>query len=154
MSLGVFDPQWMDKALSLARLAADQGEVPVGAVIVKDGVCIADGFNLRETNHDPLAHAEIEAIRRATSRLKAWRLEGCELYVTLEPCVMCLGALQQARIAQVYYGARDPKMGAISLGFACHKDARTNHRFPAEFVETPEASQVLSDFFRALRKSE
>ncbi len=146
--------QWMNEALRLARKAGSIGEVPVGAVVVRDGKIISEGYNLREKNHSPLAHAEMEAIAGAARALRSWRLENCELYVTLEPCAMCLGAIQQARITRVYYGAHDQKMGALSLGYKFNEDLRTNHRFAAQFIETPEAGQVLSDFFRQLRKSD
>lgn len=141
------------QALELARCADAEDEVPVGAVIVDaQGKVVGRGYNLRESNQDPTAHAEILAIRDAARALKSWRLEGCWVAVTLEPCPMCLGALQQARVEHVVYGARDPKGGALSLGYKVHEDMRTNHRFPVVYVETPECGRVLSEFFARKRK--
>lgn len=142
----------MQEALALAREAASRDEVPVGAVILKDGKIIGRGFNLREERQDPTAHAEILAITEAARALGSWRLIDCELYVTLEPCPMCLGALQQARITRVIYGAADPKGGALSLGYRWHEDARSNHRFPVEHAPDADCSAVLSEFFKAKRK--
>src|SRR3954447_8827162 len=114
---------FMDMALELARQAAACDEVPVGAVVVDpEGRIVGKGFNLREQAQSPLAHAEILAIEGAARALGSWRLIGCSLYVTLEPCPMCLSACQQARLAQVIYGAKDPKGGALSLGYAVHQD--------------------------------
>src|SRR3546814_20302754 len=103
----------MRRALDLARIAAEWGEVPVGAVIVKDGAIIAEGHNRPRESHDPTAHAEIVAIRMAAAKLGNERLDGCDLYVTLEPCAMCAGAIAHARLARLYYGADDPKGGAV-----------------------------------------
>jgi len=143
--------RWMDKALEFAQRAADEDEVPVGALIVQNGKQIGSGYNRRENNHNPIAHAEIEAIVDASRYLKAWRLNDCELFVTLEPCMMCLGAIQQARISAVYYGAEDPKGGALSLGYKIHCDERTNHRFDVVHLPNPQCKQILSDFFRDKR---
>ncbi|MEM9137241.1 MAG: tRNA adenosine(34) deaminase TadA [Cyanobacteria bacterium P01_F01_bin.42] len=105
---------WMAQAIALAQRAGNQGEIPVGAVIVDaHGQCIATGENQRERHHDPTAHAEIVALRQASDKLKRWHLNGCTLYVTLEPCPMCAGAILQARIQTLVYGADDPKTGAI-----------------------------------------
>lgn len=142
----------MKKALSLAHQAARKDEVPVGAVIVQNGKQIATGFNLREKKQDPTAHAEILAITRAAKKLKSWRLVGCTLYVTLEPCPMCLAAAQQARISKIIYGTRDPKGGALCLGYKLNEDTRTHHRFDVELQYTPECSTILSEFFRAKRQ--
>lgn len=142
---------WMKAALSLAEEAAQAGEVPVGAVVIKEGRIIGSGRNQREADQSPIAHAEILALLEAAAAEKSWRLAGCELYVTLEPCPMCLAAIQQARIARVFYGASDPKGGALSLGYRLHEDARTNHRFPAELVLDPACEQILKDFFRRMR---
>ena len=149
--------QWLEgamkEALELARKAAREDEVPVGAVVVEkaSGQIVGRGHNVREQAQDPLAHAEVMAIQDAAKGRKSWRLEGCALVVTLEPCPMCLGACQQSRVEQVYYGAQDPKGGAISLGLCFHEDARLNHRFPAFFVETPECGALLTGFFAAKR---
>src|SRR5690606_23511034 len=124
---------WMDRALTLAQEAANKGEVPVGAVLVLDGRIVGEGCNQRETQHDPLGHAELIAIAGAARSLESWRLLNCELYVTLEPCPMCLAACQQARVQRVVYAAQDPKGGALSLGYSMHEDVRTNHRFEVEY---------------------
>jgi tRNA(adenine34) deaminase len=142
---------FMDQALELARLAESQDEVPIGAVLVYRGKIIGEGHNQRETLQDPLSHAEIHALQDAAQKLGSWRLLDCELYVTLEPCPMCLAACQQARISKVIYGAHDPKGGAISLGYRLHEDARINHRFLVEYRENPACSQILTDFFRTKR---
>src|SRR3546814_13720203 len=105
-------PEPMRRALDLARIAADWGEVPVGAVVVKDGAIVAEGHNRPRESHDPTAHAEIVAIRAAAARRGNERLDGCDLYVTLEPCAMCAGAIAHARIARLYYGAAEPQGGA------------------------------------------
>ena len=106
------DAHWMGLALAQARLAAEAGEVPVGAVVVKDGQCIASGRNAPIAGHDPTAHAEVQALREAARVLGNYRLDGCTLYVTLEPCAMCSGAMLHARLARVVYGAPDPRTGA------------------------------------------
>jgi tRNA(adenine34) deaminase len=143
---------WLAEALKLAHRAASEDEVPVGAVVVHDGKIIGRGYNRREQDHDPLAHAEILAIREATQALESWRLNECILVVTLEPCPMCLAACQQARIGEVYYGAKDPKGGALSLGYPMHEDPKTNHRFEVHYVEEPSCGAVLSEFFSKKRK--
>ena len=141
------------QALELARDAAFRGEVPVGAVIVHEAQVIGHGSNTREAEQDPTRHAEMIAIQNAAKKLQSWRLIDCTLYVTLEPCPMCLSACQQARIKKVVYGARDEKGGAICLGFHVHQDARMNHQFEAVYEENEACSQVLKDFF-AKRRSE
>lgn len=142
---------WMLEALREAKVAEVKDEVPVGAVIVLDEKIIGRGHNLRESRQDPCAHAEIVAIQEAARSTNSWRLNEAELYVTLEPCPMCLGALQQARIARVFYGAADPKGGAISLGYDFNTDNRLNHRFDAVLDADPECSALLSDFFKRKR---
>lgn len=142
---------FMSLALELAKTARDQGEVPVGAVVVKNGVVIGRGYNRRERDNDPTSHAEIEAIREAAKNLSSWRLEDCEMFVTLEPCPMCLSALMHSRIRSVTYAAQDPKGGAVSLGIHVHQHPKLNHRFDAKYAERAEASSILSDFFKALR---
>jgi len=142
----------MELALTFARAAKEIDEVPVGAVVLTDeGTLIGVGYNRRESDQDPTAHAEIMAIRDAAKRLNSWRLENCTLYVTLEPCPMCLGALQQSRIKHVTYGARDPKGGALSLGYNLHEDSRTNHRFEIDETLLPECGEILTQFFREKR---
>lgn len=139
--------EWMEQAIELARRAAEEDEVPVGAVIVHEGKVVGRGHNRRERDQNPCSHAEIEAILEATRALGSWRLEGCVLVVTLEPCPMCLGACQQARIEEVIYGATDPKGGALSLGYKLHEDVRLNHRFVVRLEEQAECGQVLKEFF-------
>jgi tRNA(adenine34) deaminase len=126
--------------------------VPVGAVIVREGQVVGRGYNRRERDQNPCSHAEIEAILEATRALKSWRLTGCTLVVTLEPCPMCLAACQQARVDEVIYGAIDPKGGALSLGYKLNEDVRINHRFPVRYEEWAECGQVLKDFFAGRRK--
>jgi tRNA(adenine34) deaminase len=148
------DAKFLREALVEAELAAKELEVPVGAVLVCDGIVVATGRNARERLQSPTSHAEIHALEAAAKALGTWRLTGATLYVTLEPCPMCLAACQQARIARVVYGAKDPKGGALSLGYALHEDARTNHRFAADFVEDRECGGILTEFFRRKRKPE
>ncbi|RYZ67635.1 MAG: nucleoside deaminase, partial [Proteobacteria bacterium] len=136
-----------------AEKAAAIGEVPVGAVLVKDGQIIARAFNVREKLESPISHAEIHALIAGSQSLGSWRLTDCELYVTLEPCLMCLGAMVQARIKKCVYGAVDPKGGALSLGYRFNEDVRLNHRFPIEHVSHDRSSSILSEFFRARRRS-
>jgi tRNA(adenine34) deaminase len=147
------DSDFLKAALVEARLAADADEIPVGAVIVYQGSVLSTGRNRREALQSPLSHAEIHSIEEAAKRLGSWRLIDCELFVTLEPCPMCLAACQQARVKRVIYGAKDPKGGAISLGYRLHEDARTNHRFAVDFVEDTECGGILTEFFRKKRAS-
>ncbi len=144
---------WMEKALKLARKAAERGEVPVGALIVCNDKLISKASNRREEWHTPLGHAEIIALQRASQTLKAWRLLNCTLYVTLEPCVMCAGALVQARVSRVVYGATDPKGGGLKSLYQIGTDPRLNHRFELiGGVMEQECSQALKDFFKQRRK--
>ena len=146
------DEHWMREAIAQAHLARSIGEVPIGAVIVRDGEIISAGYNLRETLHDPTAHAEMIAIRKASEKLGAWRLLGCTLYVTLEPCPMCAGAILQARVERVVYGAADPKAGCAGSLMDLLQDSRFNHRLPwRSGVLKEECASLLTDFFRALR---
>lgn len=148
----VRQPEGLKLAHRQALLAAKRDEVPVGAVIVSaDGKVLARAYNLREHQHNPVAHAEVLAIQKAARKLKSWRLLDCTLYVTLEPCPMCLAACQQARLTRVVFGATDPKGGALSLGYRLHEDQRTNHRFKVEHLPHEASSQVLKDFFRVKR---
>jgi len=142
----------MARALALAREAAGAGEVPVGAVIVKDGMVIAEAHNAPRALKDPTAHAELLAIRRASERLGSERLEGCELWVTLEPCAMCAGAISHARIARLYYAAPDPKGGAVEHGALVFDQKQCLHR-PEVYsgMGEDEAAGLLRDFFAAKR---
>lgn len=147
-----FNMTWMEEALFLAEKAAIEDEVPVGAVVVHDNQIIGKGHNTREKSQNPVGHAEILAIQGAAQRLGSWRLPQAILVVTLEPCMMCLAACQQARLSHVFYGSQDPKGGAISLGYKFHEDPRTNHRFSVSFMETPKCSHVLKSFFEKKRR--
>nr|WP_267874231.1 tRNA adenosine(34) deaminase TadA [Massilia sp. HP4] len=145
------DPQaeaYMALALAQAQLAWDRGEVPVGAVVVKDGEVIATGFNQPISGHDPTAHAEIVALRAAAEKLGNYRLPGCELYVTLEPCIMCSGAMMHARLAKVVYAATDPKTGACGSVVNLFDEQKLNHHTQVVGgVMAPEASAMLKAFF-------
>ena len=143
---------FMGRALALARTAADAGEVPIGAVVVKDGAIIAEAHNAPRTDHDPTAHAEILAIRRAAQALADERLTGCDLWVTLEPCAMCAGAIAHARIARLYYAASDPKGGAVEHGARVFDQPQTLHR-PEVYsgIGESEAAELLRAFFRQRR---
>ena len=145
----------MRVALEEADLAGAAGDVPIGAVVVgADGEALARGRNLREANQDPTAHAEIEALRAAARARGDWHLNGCTLYVTLEPCPMCAGALVNARIARVVYGCADPKAGAVDTLFAIGKDPRLNHRFEVTGgVLAEECAGALKRFFAERRKA-
>ncbi len=151
-SLAPRDLHWMQHCIELARQAARQHEVPVGAVIVRGDELIAEGWNRRERDHDPTAHAEIVAITAAARQLGDWRLEGCELYVSLEPCPMCAGAILQARLPRVVYGARDPKAGGVVSLFRLLDDPRLNHRCQLlGGVLAAECGRLLTEFFRLQR---
>ena len=144
----------MREALGLAKQAAQNDEVPVGAVVVKDGKIIGRGKNKREDQQSAISHAEIEAITEANKTLGSWRLEDCDLYVTLEPCPMCAGAIFQARMKRVYYGAPDPKAGAVDSLFSLLSDSRLNHQVEVHSgILKEECSSILKDFFRKLRSS-
>jgi len=147
------DSRWMAHALELARHAeVREGEVPVGAVLVLDGKAVGEGWNRNIAASDPTAHAEVLALRDAGRRLGNYRFPGAELYVTLEPCVMCAGAIVHARIARVIFGARDPKTGAAGSVFDVLQHERHNHRVEVlEGVLGEEAGQLLKGFFRAKR---
>jgi tRNA(adenine34) deaminase len=143
---------FMRAAIEEAEKAAAIGEVPIGAVIVRGGEIVGRGYNLRETKKDPTLHAEMIAIREASERLGGWRLIGCTLYVTLEPCPMCAGAIVQSRIEQVVYGASDPKAGCAGTLMNLLDEPRFNHQVPVvEGVLAEECGQLLKDFFRHLR---
>lgn len=146
------DERWMGVALEEARSAAAKGEVPVGCVVVRAGVEISRAHNLRETTGDPTAHAELLAIRAAAEALGDWRLDDAEVFVTLEPCAMCAGALVLARVSRVVYGCADPKAGAIETLYAIGSDGRLNHRFAQRGgVRAQECARELQAFFAALR---
>ncbi len=143
----------MQQALAEADIAESLGEVPIGAVIVLDGQIVGRGHNLRETSQDPTTHAEVIAIRQAAKQLGSWRLLDCTLYVTLEPCVMCMGAIILARIPQLVFGCRDPKAGAVGSIYNFSEDERFNHQVKVrEGVLQQECSAQLSHFFRQLRE--
>ena len=142
----------MQQALTLARAAGDAGEVPVGAVVVQEGVVIGRGYNQPIAGHDPTAHAEIMALRDAAQTMGNYRLPGCELFVTLEPCAMCAGAMMHARIARVIFGAADPKAGACGSVVNLFAEARLNHHAVVTGgVLADEAGQLLKDFFARRR---
>lgn len=144
---------WMARALAEADKAGNKDEVPIGCVIVRDGKIIGRGHNLRETSQDPSAHAELIAIRKAAGKLDSWRLLNTTLYVTLEPCVMCMGAIILSRIPTVVFGCHDPKGGAAGSLYDLSDDARLNHRIIlVPGVLESECSKKLSNFFRELRK--
>ena len=147
------DQEYMQVAIELARQAAEAGEVPVGAIIVRGGEIIGRGSNAPISHHDPTAHAEIQAMREAAATIGNYRLVGCTLYVTLEPCAMCSGAIQHARIARLVYGARDPKTGACGSVIDLMAEDRLNHHTVVEGGVLAEAcGRQLSDFFAARRR--
>lgn len=146
------DQIFMAAALKEAEKAARKGEVPVGAVIVAEGKVIARGHNKRELANDPAAHAELLAIRAAAKKLGRWRLSGTTLYVTLEPCLMCMGAIILARVPRLVFGALDPKAGACGSLYDISEDKRLNHRVHVTSgVLGIESQEALKDFFRRLR---
>ena len=148
------DEFWMREALAEAKNALQLGEVPIGAVVVRGNEVVGRGFNRREVDADPLGHAELLAIRQAASEVGDWRLVGCTLYATLEPCAMCAGALVNSRIERLVFAARDPKAGFCgSLGDLV-RDQRLNHRLEVvEGVLAEEAGALLRDFFASLRRN-
>ncbi|MHA0858270.1 tRNA adenosine(34) deaminase TadA [Paenibacillus sp. CMAA1364] len=152
-----FDPSdhryWMQQAILLAKEAENIGEVPIGAIIVHGNDVVGRGYNLREMTNDPTAHAEMIAIRDASKHLDSWRLLDCRLYVTLEPCPMCSGAIVQSRIQQVIYGTTDPKAGCAGTLMDLLQEPRFNHR--AEVIPNvlqEECALLLTQFFRKLRQ--
>ncbi len=152
MTGGNHDIKFMHEALAEAELAQRKGEVPIGAVIVLNDEIIGRGHNLRETSNDPTSHAELVAIREAAETIGHWRLLDTTLYVTLEPCVMCMGAIILARIPRLVYACRDPRAGAVGSIYDLSRDERFNHRVEvSEGVLAKECSQLLSNFFRELR---
>jgi tRNA(adenine34) deaminase len=146
------DRGFMQQALVEAETAARLGEVPVGAVVVRGGEVIGRGHNLREASNDPTTHAEMIAIRHAATALDSWRLLECTLYVTLEPCVMCMGAIILARIPRLVFACRDQRAGAVGSIYDFSHDERFNHRVEVrEGVLAKECSELLSGFFQSLR---
>ena len=148
------DEKWMRQALEQANRAAQLGEVPVGAVAVRDGMIIGTGFNRKESDQDPSAHAEMLALRRAAAYLGNWRLIGVTLYCTLEPCPMCAGAMIQARLGRLVYGATDTRFGADGSVIEVLSEPAFNHRVVVERgVLAAEAAELMQQFFRSLRQS-
>ena len=146
--------KFMKEALKEAQIAYDKKEIPVGAVIVKDNKIIARAHNVKEEKNDTTKHAEIIAIQKASKKLNAWRLTGCEMYVTLEPCSMCAGALIQSRISKVYIGTMDYKTGACGSVLNLLKDYEFNHKVEMEKdILQEDCEKILKDFFKELRKS-
>lgn len=147
------DEQFMHEALVLARRAAEAGEVPVGAVLVRDGAVVGRGYNQPVSGKDPTAHAEVVALRDAAERIGNYRLGECEMFVTLEPCAMCAGAIMHARVGRVVYGAADPKSGACGSVVDLFAESRLNHHATIiGGVMAEEAAALLQDFFAARRK--
>jgi tRNA(adenine34) deaminase len=148
------DEDFMRMALAEARAAEEGGEVPVGAIAVHEGAVIARAHNQREILQDPTAHAEMLCITQAAERLEQWRLEGVTIYVTLEPCSMCAGALVLARIDRLVFGATDPKAGACGSLMTLHQDPRLNHSIPSTSgVLAGECGELLSSFFARMRRA-
>ena len=148
------DLGWMAQAIELARRAGNAGEVPIGAVIVQDGKCIGEGWNRPIAANDPSAHAEIEALRAAGAHEKNYRLPGATLIVTLEPCLMCLGAMLHARVARLVFGASDPKLGGAARLRRWAASGAFNHRLAVRRgLRRDECAALLRDFFRSRRQS-
>ncbi|MBX5436203.1 MAG: nucleoside deaminase [Alicyclobacillaceae bacterium] len=146
------DERWMQEALRQAEQASRWGEVPVGAVVVRDGELVAAAHNWRETWRDPTAHAELVALREASRRLGTWRLADCDLFVTLEPCLMCAGAAMLARVRRIAFGAPDPKGGALISKLQALEAGRWNHHpIIAGGILADECGMILKEFFRGLR---
>jgi len=147
------DVRWMRRTLDLARRADREGEVPVGALVVRNHVVIGEGFNRRELDLDPTAHAEVVAIRQAAQTVRSWRLEDCTLYVTLEPCIQCCGSILLARIPRLVYGVSDPKAGAVESLYRLLEDSRLNHRVNSVGgVLAEECGELLTAFFGRRRE--
>lgn len=147
------EEKYMKEALKEAKKAYEKLEVPVGAVIVKDNKIIARAHNLKETKKDTTNHAEILAIQKASKKLEAWRLNDCEMYVTLEPCSMCAGAIINSRIKKIYIGALDEKTGAAGSGLNLFEDYKFNHKVEVEKgILKEECENILKSFFKELRK--
>ena len=146
--------KFMKMALEEAQKASEIGEVPIGAIVVKNDVVVGRGYNKTETTKDPTAHAEMEAIRMAAKTLGGWRLIGCDLYVTCEPCSMCAGAIVWSRIENLYIGTMDPKAGACGSVFNIVQEEKLNHNVNIEMgILQEECSKILKDFFKNLRRT-
>ena len=146
------DVEFMKQALAAAREGASRGEVPVGAVVVAAGEVVGTGYNCREEWQNPLGHAEMIAVEQASRRLRSWRLENCDIYVTLEPCLMCTGAILQARMRRLVFACLDSKAGAVESLYRLCEDQRLNHQLPAiRGVLEQESAALLADFFTGLR---
>ena len=147
------DEQWMKIAISEANLATNEGEIPVGAVLIQNGKLIAKAHNQSIINHDPTAHAEVEVLRKAGKKLKNYRLERSTLYVTLEPCAMCLGAIMHARIERIVFGASDPKTGVCGSKADLTSEAFFTHKVKVDGgVLEKENKEILQSFFKSRRK--
>jgi len=146
------DLYFLRLALREAEKALSFGEVPIGAVVVRNGEVIAKAFNRKEFLQDPTAHAELIAIREAARKLNSWRLNDCTLYSTVEPCIMCCGAIIQSRIKRVVYSTPDPKFGGVESLYRLLGDERNNHRPEVVKLELPESEELLKAFFRSLRR--
>lgn len=144
---------FLEKAIEEAKKAITLDEVPVGAVIVKNNEIIASGYNLKESTNDPTAHAEIIAIRKAAKVLGSWRLSGCEMYVTLEPCTMCAGAIVQSRISKLYIGTYDPRAGGCGTVFNITQSDHLNHWVDVKWLYDEECSDLLQEFFYEKRRN-
>jgi tRNA(adenine34) deaminase len=145
--------KYMKEALKEAKKAKAIEEVPIGAIIVKDNKIIGRGYNLKETRKDPTMHAEIVAIQAATKEIGSWRLTDCDMYVTIEPCVMCAGAISQARIKNLYIGSPDFKAGGVTSLYNILFDERLNHQVKVYYgIMRNECSKIVKDFFKSLRK--
>lgn len=155
MSVAHSDEYWMEQALALAQHAGDAGEVPVGAIVVSaQGELLASGFNQPIQTHDPSAHAEIMALRAAAAKLKNYRLPGCVLYVTIEPCTMCVGAMVHARIARLVYGATEPRFGAVESNRQLLSEGAFNHHMDYRGgVLAAACGKMMRDFFKARRST-
>lgn len=142
---------FLKQAIEEAKIAAEKGEVPVGAIVVKDGKIISSSHNTKEESKDPTEHAEINAIRKATQYLGDWRLSGCDMYVTLEPCTMCAGAIVQCRIRNLYIGTFDPKGGGCGSVFNITQSNHLNHWVNVNWMYNEECSEILQKFFKQRR---
>lgn len=152
LEFGAVHIAWMHQALAEAERALAHDDVPIGSVVVREGEVVGRGHNRREADQDPTAHAEILALREAAQRLGSWRLDGCTLYVTLEPCVMCAGAVVLARLPRLVFGADDPKAGAVGALYDIPRDPRLNHRVEVvRGVAADRCGDLLRDFFRDRR---
>lgn len=146
------DIEYMRRCVELAQQAAELGEVPIGALVVCDGEVVAEAYNRREVDADPAGHAEFLALKKASEALGRWRLSGCTVYVTLEPCLMCAGLMYQARVDRCVYGCADPKAGALGTLYSINEDERLNHRFEVTAgVLEEECAGLLKAFFAGLR---